>query len=64
MPFTHLLKRPLSKMQIYENLCNTEVQKALPALQIRMETRPFAPSFDGIAMDLSADDVFQGVFQQ
>ena len=54
----------MSKMQIHENLCTTEAQEALSALQVRMEARPFAPSFDGIAMDLSVDDVFQGVFQQ
>ena len=54
----------MSKMQLYKNLCNTQVQEALPAMQIRMESRPFAPAFDGIAMDLSADDVVQGVFEQ
>lgn len=53
----------MSKMQIHENLCNTEAQETLSAMQIRMEARPFAPSLDGIAMDLSADDVFQGVFE-
>jgi hypothetical protein len=53
----------MSKMQLHENLCNSQAQEALPAMQIRMESGPFAPSFDGIAMDLSADDVFQGVFE-
>jgi len=53
----------MSKMQLLENLCNTQAQEALSAMQVRVETRPLAPSFDGIAMALSADDVFQGVFE-
>lgn len=48
----------MSAMQLYTNLCNTQVQEALPAMQIRVETEPFAPSIDEIVMALSADDVF------
>jgi hypothetical protein len=48
----------MSEMQLYKNLCNTQAQEAVPAMQIRVETEPFAPSIDGIAMVLAADDVF------
>jgi hypothetical protein len=48
----------MSEMQFHTKLCNTQAQEALPAMQIRMESRSFAPSFGGIGMDFSADDVF------
>ena len=48
----------MSEMQFHTKLCNTQAQEALPAMQIRLETEPSAPSIDGSAMAVSSDDVF------
>jgi hypothetical protein len=50
----------MSSVQLLENLCNSQAKTALPAMQIRVATGSFAPSIDGIAMALAADDVFPG----